>query len=47
MLAPYSPIGVTLMIPVVVEVKPLDGFHLWVCFEDAVVGIIELGNELW
>jgi len=46
-LVPYSPIGVTLMIPRVVEVKPLDGFRLWVRFQDGIVGTIELVNELW
>jgi hypothetical protein len=35
------------MIPRVVEVKPLDGFHLWVCFQDGIVGTIELVNESW
>jgi hypothetical protein len=35
------------MIPRVVEVKPLDGFRLWVRFRDGKVGTIELANELW
>lgn len=35
------------MIPRVVEVKPLDGFRLWVRFRDGKVGTIELVNELW
>ena len=35
------------MIPRVVEVKPLDGFRLWVRFQDGIVGTIELVNELW
>jgi hypothetical protein len=35
------------MIPRVVEVKPLDGYRLWVRFQDGRVGTIELVNELW
>ena len=35
------------MIPRVVEVKPLDGFRLWVRFQNGRVGIIELANKLW
>ena len=35
------------MIPRVVEVKPLDGFRLWVRFKNGRVGTIELVNELW
>ena len=27
--------------------KPLDGFRLWVSFQDGIVGTIELVNELW
>jgi len=44
---PWASIGVTLMIPRVVEVKPLDGFRFWVSFQDGIVGTIELVNELW
>ena len=35
------------MIPRVAEVKPLDGYRLWVRFQDGRVGTIELVNELW
>jgi hypothetical protein len=35
------------MIPRVVEVKPLQGYRLWLRFHDGKVGIIELINELW
>jgi hypothetical protein len=45
--APWASIGINLIIPRVVEVKPLDSFHLWVCFQDGIVGTIELVNELW
>ena len=35
------------MIPRVAEVKPLQGYRLWLRFHDGKVGIIELINELW
>jgi len=35
------------MIPKVVEVKPLEGYRLWVRFHDGTVGTVSLENELW
>lgn len=35
------------MIPKVVEVKPLDGYRLWLRFQDGVSGIADLSAELW
>ena len=35
------------MIPRVAEVKPLQGYRLWLRFYDGKVGVIDLINELW
>ena len=35
------------MIPKVVEVSPLDGYRLWLRFQDGVSGIADLSAELW
>jgi hypothetical protein len=35
------------MIPVLVELKPLDEYRLWVRFQDGVTGIVDLSQELW
>ena len=35
------------MIPRVVEVKPLEGYRLWLRFHDGTVGTIDLAAELW
>ena len=35
------------MIPKVVEVKPLDGYRLWIRFDDGTTGTVELAAELW
>lgn len=35
------------MIPRVVEVQPLQGYRLWVRFQDGKDGTIDLSNELW
>jgi len=35
------------MIPKVVEVKPLEGYRLWLRFHDGTVGTINLATELW
>lgn len=35
------------MIPKVVEVRPLDGYRLWLRFQDGVSGIVDLSTELW
>ena len=35
------------MIPKVVEVRPLDGYRLWLRFQDGVSGIADLSAELW
>ena len=35
------------MIPKVVEVKPLEGYKLWLRFQDGVSGIVDLSGELW
>jgi hypothetical protein len=39
--------GVVVMIPRVVEVKPLANFCLWVCFMDGTSGTVDLAQELW
>ena len=35
------------MIPRVVEVRPLDGYRLWLRFQDGIFGIVDLSGELW
>ena len=35
------------MIPKVVEVTPLDGYKLWLRFQDGVSGTVDLSAELW
>ena len=35
------------MIPRVVEVRPLDGYKLWLRFHDGVSGTVDLSAELW
>jgi hypothetical protein len=35
------------MIPVLIEVKPLDGYRLWVRFQDGATGTLDLTAELW
>lgn len=35
------------MIPKVMEVKPLDGYRLWLRFHDGTMGIVDLSGELW
>jgi hypothetical protein len=35
------------MIPKVVEVRPLDGYRLWLRFHDGTTGTIDLSDELW
>ena len=35
------------MIPKVVEVKPLDGYRLWLRFDDGASGTVDLSAELW
>ena len=35
------------MIPKVVEVKPLDGYRLWLRFHDGISGTVDLSGELW
>ncbi|MGH8728469.1 MAG: DUF2442 domain-containing protein [Burkholderiales bacterium] len=35
------------MIPKVVEVKPLDGYGLWLRFHDGKSGSVDLSAELW
>jgi hypothetical protein len=35
------------MIPKVVEVKPLDGYKLWLRFHDGKSGSVDLSGELW
>ena len=35
------------MIPKVVEVRPLEGYKLWLRFEDGVCGTVDLSGELW
>lgn len=36
-----------IMIPKVVEVRSLDGYRLWLRFQDGVSGIVDLSAELW
>lgn len=35
------------MIPKVTEVRPLEGYKLWVRFQDGVCGTVDLSGELW
>lgn len=35
------------MIPRLVEVKPLEGYRLWLRFRDGVSGVVDLSAELW
>jgi len=35
------------MIPKVVEVKPMDGYRLWIRFHDGTTGVVDLADELW
>jgi len=35
------------MIPILVEIKPLDDYRLWVRFQDGVAGTVDLSEELW
>ena len=35
------------MIPKVVEVKPLEGYRLWLRFHDGTSGTVDLSAELW
>jgi hypothetical protein len=35
------------MIPQVTEVKALDGYKLWLRFQDGASGVIDLSAELW
>lgn len=35
------------MIPKVVEVRPLEGYKLWLRFQDGVSGTVDLSDELW
>ena len=35
------------MIPKVVEVKPLEGYKLWLRFQDGVSGTVDLSADLW
>jgi hypothetical protein len=35
------------MIPKVIEVKPLEGYRLWLRFHDGMSGIVDLTAELW
>ena len=35
------------MIPKVIEVKPLEGYKLWLRFQDGVSGTVDLSAELW
>ena len=35
------------MIPRVVEVKPMEGYRLWLRFHDGMTGIVDLSSELW
>ena len=35
------------MIPRVIEVKPLDGYRLWIRFHDGTTGTIDITAELW
>ena len=35
------------MIPRVIEVKYIDGYKLWLRFQDGVCGTVDLSDELW
>jgi hypothetical protein len=35
------------MIPRIVEVKPLDGYKLWLRFQNGLSGTVDLSAELW
>jgi hypothetical protein len=35
------------VIPRIIEVKPLDGYRLWLRFHDGVTGTVDLSAELW
>jgi len=35
------------MIPKVAEVRPLDGYKLWLRFQDGLSGTVDLSAELW
>ena len=35
------------MIPQIAEMRHLEGFRLWLRFEDGRKGVIDLGDELW
>ena len=35
------------MIPKVIEVKPLEGFRLWLRFHDGACGTVDLSTQLW
>lgn len=35
------------MIPKVVEVRPMEGYRLWLRFHDGKDGIVDLSGELW
>ena len=35
------------MIPKVVEVRPLEGYKLWLRFQDGMSGTVDLSGELW
>ena len=35
------------MIPKLIEVKALDGYRLWLRFQDGVSGTVDLSAELW
>lgn len=35
------------MIPKVIEVRPLEGYKLWLRFQDGVSGTVDLSGELW
>ncbi|MCC6208818.1 MAG: DUF2442 domain-containing protein [Gammaproteobacteria bacterium] len=35
------------MIPRIVEIKPLEGYRLWVRFHDGTSGTVDLSDDLW
>ena len=35
------------MIPKVIEIKPLEGYRLWLRFQDGTSGTVDLRAELW
>ena len=35
------------MIPKVVEVRPLEGYRLWLRFDDGTSGTVDMSAELW